>query len=252
MKQKKRLAAGILSAALVLLLLAGCGGGSASGPASGSTSGSTSGSASQDPASSEKPAESDPASDPEPDETTEWKDSRTMAFFTKAGITPENVSFRASYGLKDSDEKNIVSYQARGDKAVLICYKAEDLQPYQAICKYGTEYYLGVYEDDGSVAWYKADDFSVTEFEAVRQICKIPTSTEVSVGYQVMSPDTEVVSLSHVPYRFELNAQGVPATVRTVYRDGNKNGTYEAAFTALQPCPAGTVFEKPVVKDPAA
>ena len=248
MKQKKRFAAAVLSAVLAVLLLASCG--PAPGPGADSTPDSDSGNSQpEEPAPSpENPGDSGDDSTDTRTDAEKWAESRTMTYLTSLGITPENVFFTASYQNNKSAEVNYVSYQARGDKAILTCYMdAEESEPYQVIYKYGTVYYLGIpAEDPDKTEWYMAPANSVQEFEAARQICKIPTSTEpvVLTGFGTKDPNVEIASLSHMSYRFTLNALGKIEKVRTVY----KNEYYNAVFDTLEPCPAGTTFTKPTVQ----
>lgn len=247
MKQRKRLAAAALSVVLALLLLAACG--SDSEPGSSSTTDNPPSSVQpEEPSSPEEPGDS--GDDPVDTRTDaqKWAESKTMTYLTSYGISPENVSFTASYQTEKSAEVNYVSYQARGENAILTCYSdAEGLEPYQMIYKYGNVYYLGIPDgENGETEWYNAPTGSVQEFEAVRKICKIPTSTEPVVLGEIdtANPNVEVVSLSHASYRFTLNTQGRPEAVRTVYN----NEQYNATFRTLQPCPAGVTFAKPTVK----
>ena len=238
-----------LSAALMLLLLAACGPASEPGASSAASSGSSSTSGKEEPASSsEAPADSgDEPADTRTD-AQKWAESRTMTYLRSHNITPENVSFTASYQVEKTDDVNYVSYQARGDKAILTCYMdAEESEPYQLIYKYGTAYYLGIPDGgNGETEWHTAPTYIKQEFEAVLKICKIPTSTEpvVLTGFGTKDPNVEIASLSHMSYRFTLNALGKIEKVRTVY----KNEYYNAVFDTLEPCPAGTTFTKPTVQ----
>lgn len=88
MRRTKRIAAGILTVAMALSLLTACGGGEQPEQPASSNNGNSGTTEQQKPEPTPAPTPSEPA---KPALPTTWADSRTNAYFTRLGVTAENV-----------------------------------------------------------------------------------------------------------------------------------------------------------------
>lgn len=108
MRMAKRIAVSLLAAAMALSMLTACGGGNPEQPADSNNgnSGTT------EPAKPEPTPNPTPTPDPTPSEPakpalpTTWADSRTNAYFTRLGVTAENV-YEEYEGIIDGEQATI-------------------------------------------------------------------------------------------------------------------------------------------------